>query len=636
MQSEQLRELGLRCGDVVLLKGLKREVFQFLNGRQGVVVGYRDCAEPNGQILVKLHNSDVKQAYAMRPGNVQLLHRVEEQPIQLKNRMLREQRNIESIQLLNLSNTTGGQSLLCELEESINMMDTVPGDPFITQTGNLNTRITFAVIERCCWYLMAAVTLLLMTLTAISSLRPPKHRWDPLWKNSTVKNAFEDAANTIENVLSEHRNIAFGISDANEVLNQFVPIVKRRIDDWFTASQDCCWVETGWCTPYGPAPIRVKFCHEEIVGVSAGFCQCGDERFLGKACSRLPKAFTCNEICFPNKQSPKFPSIRELRTASSTEQKKTAVVVSIATEGNGDMLANSFKSFEFAANYELKLPYVVFEPPVLRGGKERTQKSIDDQRKQISSVVSTAVTFNTMDVDSWDIPKFINKSKIHLVKKKHVSGMTSMTFRRISRFYTLFLHREDSVKDFDYIWRIPSDTLFLCKFGYNPIDLLSTLGKQIGFTMVEWSPAATSVDFQPVASNWVFREGIGDENLYRRGTTNKSELTGCQFHASSLIMSTRFLSSKKYNLLVSGADRKGGIFYHRWSETLIQSFAIISLLKTSDLFYLESSAVASPSIYHVPSDNTSCEADTPHVNTQFSNKYNNPCVDAFVDLAKLP
>eukprot|EP01060_Flectonema_neradi_P021048 TRINITY_DN2855_c2_g1_i1.p1 TRINITY_DN2855_c2_g1~~TRINITY_DN2855_c2_g1_i1.p1 ORF type:complete len:638 (+),score=71.04 TRINITY_DN2855_c2_g1_i1:75-1988(+) len=634
-QEDSLREFGLRFGDVVVLKGLKKEVFQFLNGKRGVIVGYRECPEPNGQILVKLHNSDAKQAYAMRPANVALLHRMEDQPIHRKNRV-RDQHHVTNTTFPNttvVTTSSSAQSILQEIDECIDTIDAIPGDSILDRSQR--PRLTRGSIERLCWYLVIFVTISLTLFTSLSSVQSQGHRWNPTWKNSTVQKVFDDAADNIDVLLLDHTNVALAVTDAREILSQFVPISRRRIDDLFTTGSDCRWVQTGWCTPYGPAPIRIKFCHEEVTGVTAGFCQCGDERFLGKPCTRTSQPFTCNAICFPNKKAPQFPTVKQLQDTAA-DAKATAVVVSISLEGKGEQLGSSFRSFEYAANRDLKLPYVVFEPPVLPGIVPRPQEDIDMQRKQISSSVSTTVSFTAISVDCWAVPNFVNKSRIHLVKKKHVREMTSMTFRRIARFYTLFLHRDDSVKDFDYIWRIPSDTLFLCKLNYDPVGLLSSIKKQVGFTMVEWAPQAAATDFQHFVTEWIGRKGLVNSSFYNRVTNNRSELGGCQFHTSSLIMSTSFLNSKNYNLLVSSVDRKGGIFYNRWSEALIQSFAIYSLLGASDVFYLESSAVATPSIYHVPLQNSSCGSDAPHQFTSLSNNYNVPCVEMFADLARLP
>ena len=378
--------------------------------------------------------------------------------------------------------------------------------------------------------------------------------------------------------------------------DQFRPVARDMIDPSYNYNNECKWLGTRGCTPYGKLNDMNAACQDVISPSASGICQCTDGSLFGKSCTTGTTHLYCSEVC--NKQKPAFETYPELKRFDNQPQVRGAFVT-ICRSRQYTGLTRSLRSLTKSFNKKRSYPVVVIHDP--------QDKFSDALRKGVGRAAGNSVVHFVMATFKFfAVPRRVNLSRVGLQRSKRVQHMDSLPFRQMSRYMAGFFFREHLFDSFDYVLKFEVGMMFLCDVPYDPFLLMKANNKTVGFNMMyhEFAQLMPSladhiVGYQaenPDTSHVVLSQFVGGGGY-----------SGCSFGSSFMVLSLDYLRSPAYQGAFAHLDKTDGFFYERWSFYPVTTLIAAIIAPPEKWIYLESVAVTTPvNGYHVPSDPFIC------------------------------
>jgi hypothetical protein len=238
----------------------------------------------------------------------------------------------------------------------------------------------------------------------------------------------------------------------------------------------------------------------------------------------------------------------------------------------------SLSSLDVNFNDQFKYPVIIFH--------EGFNKALI---QSICKATHSNVQFEKVE---FKIPDFLNKAEI----TKNYSG-SRIGFRHMCRFFSGLIFRHPSLKDYDWYWRLDTDSFLLNKIDYDVFRFMQAHNYTYGYMTMLKEPGV-------VKGLWDLTKKYIEENKIQPTFLHKFTPGGVwdrtYYYMNFEITKLDFWRSEKFVSYFNYLDRSGGIYKYRWGDTDIRSLAIYMFVpekqvyQFSDIAYKHQKFVNSP------------------------------------------
>ncbi|KAI7854695.1 nucleotide-diphospho-sugar transferase [Circinella umbellata] len=261
-------------------------------------------------------------------------------------------------------------------------------------------------------------------------------------------------------------------------------------------------------------------------------------------------------------------------------------------------------------NRHYNYPYIIFSPKLLE----------TEYKELISSLTKGDVAFHELDKYMYGYANNTDRNLANMAKKKlkdMVIFGDDQDYRFRARFMGGLIFRHPAVKDLDYYWRFDPGTEYTCPIILDPFQRMYDNNIKLSFSIASYEPFESMPTLCDSLSGYLKNNSqIPNTNLKQLIQSEENgNCTKCSFSSSFQIADLSFFKSEKYRNFFDYIDNENGIFYERWSDSIIQSIAAGLFLEKKDIHFWEDIGYkASYNLTHCPHDKSqwlkcSCRAE---------------------------
>ncbi|KAI0273642.1 alpha-1,2 mannosyltransferase KTR1 [Gloeopeniophorella convolvens] len=231
----------------------------------------------------------------------------------------------------------------------------------------------------------------------------------------------------------------------------------------------------------------------------------------------------------------------------------------------------------------------------------------DEFKMHVSAMSDFPVRFGVISPEHWGAPSWINATRAEHIRKsmgwQRIPHGNSTRFRDVSRFSAGFLAREEILRPYRYYWRIEPGSQYYCNFHQDLFQVMRNQDKAYAFSLAPLDM------IEAVYTLWEAVYDFADErklplrtkkNLAGFVTDDEDNYNLCYYDNSLEIVDMDFLRSADYLAFFDYLDRKGGIYYERWSGASIMSIALSLFLPKQKVLFLDNVGFRSGDMQHCP------------------------------------
>jgi len=254
-----------------------------------------------------------------------------------------------------------------------------------------------------------------------------------------------------------------------------------------------------------------------------------------------------------------------------------------------NLAARALGSLETAFNHRHHYPLVIFH------------EEDSDEVKWIGPYLQEFAPFSGIirfEQVNFRLPVFLDESKVPEIINAYGRNF-SVGYRHMCRFYAGQIFKMDSLKKYDYIWRIDDDAMYICDIPYDPFRVLQENGKKYGYA-IEWHEADKEISKDLWEATVQYANYHGVELSHFNGYRNVlGSYHRCHFWNNFEILNMRFFRSD-YLSYFSFIDQIGGIYYHRWGDALIRTLGVLmfadpdEVYQFTDIGYMHANSCINP------------------------------------------
>ncbi|UCS23666.1 uncharacterized protein HLK63_M07359 [Nakaseomyces glabratus] len=266
--------------------------------------------------------------------------------------------------------------------------------------------------------------------------------------------------------------------------------------------------------------------------------------------------------------------------------KPSACIYSFVT-GNSELrkLLRTIESVQKKFNHKFGYPWVIISPEPL---SEKFHADVEKKLEEFTSAiddVKTEVEFGTVPPEHWGFPDFIDSTvasnaRIDLFD---IPNGDSQLFRLINRYNAGLAAHHTLLKKYDWYMRVSPGIRLNCEMEYDIMRWMQDNRKIFGFTLSikEIERSAKKIwghNLNFTAHNREFYNPIEKSSLRSYIQVGRDTYNYCSFSTDLQIVNLNFLRSPVYTKYFEYMDKAGGIFYERWSDSIIQSMAYSTMV----------------------------------------------------------
>lgn len=262
-----------------------------------------------------------------------------------------------------------------------------------------------------------------------------------------------------------------------------------------------------------------------------------------------------------------------------------------------EQIVQSIQQIEQTFNSNFNYPYVFITE----------NEFTSEQKKEIESIVSAPVLFGTIPKKYFQYPSWIDQNKAATARSKmhNLEFGSSASYRFVQRYLAGFLWKHELLQNFDWFWRIQPDVELFCEMQYDIFRWMQDTGNLYGFTLF----GREEIDTMPSIWNLTekFNETNSDygetSNLMHFGYTDNGEkYRTCHFLPVLEMGNLNLWKSPAYSRYFDFLDHEGGIFYERWSDAVIRTLAVTSLIPKDRIHFFPEIGFSYNSLENCPID----------------------------------
>lgn len=239
------------------------------------------------------------------------------------------------------------------------------------------------------------------------------------------------------------------------------------------------------------------------------------------------------------------------------------------------------KNFNHAYGY----PWVFISAEQLSEAfKDTVRGKLTEFSDQIDGI-NTEAMFGMVPDEIMEYPEFIDSTvasnaRIDLFDVPHGG---EQFYRFISRFHAGFVANHTLLKDFDWFMRVDTGLKMTCNTDYDIFRWMQDTDKTFGFGLSIKEDARSDTNFHKTFKEFAEKHS-GIYNAFQKQNMEEyinigvDGATHCSFSTELQILNLNFLRSPGYQAYFDYIDKAGGIFYERWSDSLIIGSAVATLI----------------------------------------------------------
>lgn len=269
---------------------------------------------------------------------------------------------------------------------------------------------------------------------------------------------------------------------------------------------------------------------------------------------------------------------------SNLSEKKNvnAAIIYLARSRRTDIssLKHSLSVLDLNFNNQFNYPIIIFH--------EDFNESLMDE---IQKCTQSKLKFERV---KFEIPDFLKKEKIP--EFIYVEGFEfSIGYRHMCRFFSGLIYQNPVLKDYDYYWRLDTDSFLLGKIDYDIFRFMQENGYLYGYLNAGMDRPAVVNGIWDVTKKYIEINNIQPTFLkkFTHGGIWDMTVFGTNFEISRL----DFWRSSDFKDYFDYLDKDGGIYKYRWGDACIHFLAVSMFIpenqihKFSDIAYQHQSFI---------------------------------------------
>lgn len=253
-----------------------------------------------------------------------------------------------------------------------------------------------------------------------------------------------------------------------------------------------------------------------------------------------------------------------------------AAIVYLARSRSKDIneLKRSLSLLDMNFNDEFKYPVIIFH-------EDFDEKLMANIRKSTHSDLNfEKILFET--------PDFLKKEEIPEII--FVDGFEfSIGFRHMCRFFSGLIFQHYALKDYDYLWRLDTDSFLLDKIDYDIFQFMQENNYMYGYIHILKEHPDAVKGFWNIVKKYIHENNIQPTFLNKfiiDGSWDRS-----YYYANFEVSKLDFWRSEDFLKYFNYIDKSGGTYKYRWGDTIIHFLAISMFIpenrihKFSDISY---------------------------------------------------
>ncbi|NJD76986.1 MAG: hypothetical protein FIB08_07815 [Candidatus Methanoperedens sp.] len=250
------------------------------------------------------------------------------------------------------------------------------------------------------------------------------------------------------------------------------------------------------------------------------------------------------------------------------EKSVKAAIVYLARSRPGDIaeLKRSLSLLDVNFNDKFNYPVVIFHEDI---NEKLMGKIRESTRSQIQ-----------FEKVSFKIPDFLNKEEVpELI---YLDGdCFSMGYRHMCRFFSGIIFHHPALKDYDYYWRLDTDSFLLDKIDYDVFQFMHERNFKYGYIGIFKDEPGVTRDLWDTTKKYIEDNNLKPQFLQKfmsDGIWDRS-----YYYTNFEISRLDFWRSEEFMNYFEYLDRAGGIYKYRWGDAVIHLLAVSIFLPESNV-----------------------------------------------------
>ena len=200
------------------------------------------------------------------------------------------------------------------------------------------------------------------------------------------------------------------------------------------------------------------------------------------------------------------------------------------------------------------------------------EKDFKDEWKEL--VIKKSRVNCRFETIQFEVPEFLADRKFpeFVLEPKFTMG-----YRHMCRFFSGAVYSEPSLKDFDWYWRLDTDSFILKPVKYDLFRFMQDKGLQYGYTFITHDSPVVTKGLWELTQKFMRQNNVNADGL-NPFLDAESNWDLSIYYTNFEIASFDFWRSKEFQSYFDMIDRSGGIYEHRWGDTPIHLLAVSMFL----------------------------------------------------------
>ena len=243
-------------------------------------------------------------------------------------------------------------------------------------------------------------------------------------------------------------------------------------------------------------------------------------------------------------------------------------------------LKRSLSLLDVNFNNQFNYPVIVFH-------EDFTETLMEDIREATRSNLQ-------FEIVKFEIPSFLNKDEVPEFVYAGDFGFP-IGYRHMCRFMSSLVFQHPATKDYDYLWRLDTDSFILDTVDYDVFKFMHDNNYMYGYMYIEKDHPSVVEGLWGITKEYIKAHNIKPTFLHKfmsNGEWNRS-----YYNTNFEISNLDFWRSNEFLNYFNHLDRAGGIYKYRWGDHVIHLLAISMFMpenkvhKFSDIPYQHQSFV---------------------------------------------
>lgn len=254
---------------------------------------------------------------------------------------------------------------------------------------------------------------------------------------------------------------------------------------------------------------------------------------------------------------------------------KNAVIIYLSREKDINILYHSLLLLHKNFNSKYKYPIVVLHDDISKTTISQLLLNLNKQLGYIPNIKFEILNFALPSHISTD-PSLYNPPLTQF----------GMGYRHMCRLHSGELYKHESLLQYDWYWRLDSDSFILSEISYDPFDVMVQKGYEYSY-LSEYEKDESFV----VTGLWdTTKQFISKNNIKPISLTDKlknGEWNLDMFYTNFEIAKFSFFRGEEYMSYYNELDKTGNLFYKRWGDAPIHWLGVHMFLPESKIWCIK-------------------------------------------------